>query len=33
VVFLAKTSFVTGEVIFVDGGRHLKEFSHGQDHY
>ncbi len=26
IVYLAKTDFVTGEVIFVDGGRHLKEY-------
>jgi len=26
VLFLAKSDFVTGEVIYVDGGRHLKEY-------
>ena len=29
VVFLAGTRFVTGQVIFVDGGRHLREGSRG----
>jgi pteridine reductase len=29
VVYLAGTTFVTGEVIYVDGGRHLKECGHG----
>jgi pteridine reductase len=33
VVYLAGTTFVTGEVIYVDGGRHLKEFGFGQDHH
>lgn len=26
VIYLAKTSFVTGQVIYVDGGRHLHEY-------
>jgi hypothetical protein len=29
VVFLAESEFVTGEVIFVDGGRHLQEYRRG----
>ena len=29
VVFLVKSRFITGEVIYVDGGRHLLEYSHG----
>lgn len=29
VVFLARARFITGEVIFVDGGRHLLEYGHG----
>jgi len=29
VVFLAKSDFITGEVIYVDGGRHLKEYGDG----
>lgn len=29
VVYLAGSSFVTGEVIYVDGGRHLKEYTDG----
>jgi len=28
-VFLAKSSFITGQVIYVDGGRHLKEPNNG----
>jgi pteridine reductase len=31
IVYLAGTTFVTGEVIRVDGGRHLKECGFGQD--
>jgi len=29
VIYLLKSDFVTGQVIYVDGGRHLKEFSNG----
>lgn len=29
IVFLLKSDFITGEVIFVDGGRHLKEYTNG----
>ena len=29
VVFLVTSRFITGEVIYVDGGRHLKEYSPG----
>ncbi len=29
VAFLLGSDFMTGEVIFVDGGRHLKEYDHG----
>lgn len=31
VVYLLRAGFVTGEVINVDGGRHLKEYDKGQD--
>jgi len=33
VVFLAASRFITGQVIFVDGGRHLAEADRGQDTY
>lgn len=29
VLFLLKSDFLTGEVIYVDGGRHLKEYTNG----
>jgi len=29
VLFLATCDFVTGQVLYVDGGRHLKEYDHG----
>jgi NAD(P)-dependent dehydrogenase (short-subunit alcohol dehydrogenase family) len=29
VVFLLGSTFITGQTIFVDGGRHLKEETHG----
>jgi NAD(P)-dependent dehydrogenase (short-subunit alcohol dehydrogenase family) len=29
VVFLVKSDFITGQVIYVDGGRHLKEYTSG----
>jgi NAD(P)-dependent dehydrogenase (short-subunit alcohol dehydrogenase family) len=29
VSFLVKSDFITGEVIYVDGGRHLKEYTNG----
>jgi pteridine reductase len=29
IVYLLRSDFVTGEVIFVDGGRHLKEYGNG----
>jgi len=31
VVFLLKNDFITGQTIFVDGGRHLKEFQRGSN--
>ncbi len=31
VIYLLKSDFVTGQVIYVDGGRHLKELSNGPD--
>jgi NAD(P)-dependent dehydrogenase (short-subunit alcohol dehydrogenase family) len=33
VLFLLRSRFITGEIIHVDGGRHLKEYSHGQNHH
>ncbi len=31
VIYLLKSDFVTGQVIYVDGGRHLREAGYGQD--
>ncbi len=31
VIYLLKSDFVTGQVIYVDGGRHLRELSDGPD--
>ncbi|MHB9134516.1 MAG: SDR family oxidoreductase [Armatimonadota bacterium] len=31
VLFLARSAFITGQVIFVDGGRHLLEYSSGSN--
>ena len=33
VLYLLKSDFVTGQIIFVDGGQHLREPSHGPDHH
>lgn len=33
VLYLLRSDFVTGQVIFVDGGRRLKEQGHGPNHY
>ncbi len=33
VMYLLKSSFLTGQVIFVDGGRHLTEQDHGPDYH
>jgi pteridine reductase len=32
VLFLLENDFVTGQVLFIDGGRHLMELSHGPHH-
>lgn len=32
VVFLARSTFLTGTLIYVDGGRHLKEYHHGSSY-
>jgi pteridine reductase len=29
VVFLAKSSFITGQIVYVDGGRHILEYPNG----
>ena len=31
VMYLLNTTFITGNVIYVDGGRHLKEYVNGQN--
>ena len=31
VIFLLKSPFITGQTIFIDGGRHLMEYRDGQD--
>jgi len=31
ILFLLKSDFITGQVIYVDGGRHLREHGDGQD--
>lgn len=31
IIYLLKSDYVTGQVIYVDGGRHLKELSNGPD--
>ena len=31
VIYLLKTNFITGNVIYIDGGRHLKEYVDGQN--
>lgn len=31
IVFLLKSDFITGQIIFVDGGRHLKEYNGGSN--
>lgn len=31
-VFLARSTFLTGTLIYVDGGRHLKEYAHGSSY-
>jgi len=28
-IFLAKNDFITGQIVYVDGGRHLKEYADG----
>jgi len=33
VMYLLTSSFLTGQVIFVDGGRHLMEQNHGPDYH
>ncbi len=31
VLYLLKSDFITGQIIYVDGGRHLQEDGNGQD--
>lgn len=31
IVFLLKSDFITGQIIYVDGGRHLKEYNSGSN--
>jgi pteridine reductase len=33
VIYLLESEFVTGQVIFVDGGRHLMEYGRGPNHH
>jgi NAD(P)-dependent dehydrogenase (short-subunit alcohol dehydrogenase family) len=33
VIYLLQNEFITGETIYIDGGRHLKEPSHGSNTY
>lgn len=33
VIYLLENEFITGETIYIDGGRHLKEPSHGSNTY
>jgi NAD(P)-dependent dehydrogenase (short-subunit alcohol dehydrogenase family) len=33
VTFLIESDFITGNVIYVDGGRHLHEYSNGSHHH
>jgi pteridine reductase len=33
VIYLLENDFITGETIYIDGGRHLKEPSHGSNTY
>jgi NAD(P)-dependent dehydrogenase (short-subunit alcohol dehydrogenase family) len=31
IIYLVKSEYITGQVIYVDGGRHLKELSNGSN--
>ncbi|MEI6519361.1 MAG: SDR family oxidoreductase [bacterium] len=33
VIYLLQNEFITGETVYIDGGRHLKEPSHGSNTY
>lgn len=33
VLYLLRAEFVTGQIIYLDGGRNLREEQHGQDHH